>query len=1185
MSGGDVALRGFLVQTLIALLEALRDDPPWTHVTLEPDVDSEKVDILWAYRDGTKKAVQVKSSKNPFSKTDVERWAGELQKSKAADGYELCLVGPAPPAIANLGRVGEVEVPTPKNLDLPGFKSDAAHRLHSLLPKLGLPTRTAEQLDDLVALLIENLASGSVDRQSLSREGLAELLRRWLSHSGTGVRIVRVFVACPKDAQDERTVLEQVVASINSIEGDAHQVRLELRSAEFQPPQPGAAGRPVAADTPADGDLFLGIVSAAFDERGTENMFRQAWDRWQPMGSPWVKFYFDDDPRVPRTKRAAYDTVCDLRDQLEPRGVVGGYTGVRDGEESFQNQVSEHLRRTLHMLEPPKAGTGPRSDPTKYLRDVLDKSAWIDIRGLQVGTGRANRFPIEDLYISLTTTGAVTRGPEDAPGAGTQERRGVHGPDGLAGEEPREVPLQTALRSDRLVVVGQPGSGKTTFLRRIAFALCQTRLGDVADAADQRLGIRDRTFPVYVRINELAEHVKRSAHAADAPRGEDAAAWLPHYLAAASAAASWGLDARFFQQQLADGVCTVLLDGLDEAPDRLVREQMSRLIGNVTTAYRDCRYVVTSRPVSYTGATVLAAFDEARIDPLSDAAVETFLTRWCGAVYRESVAAATAHCDELLAAVRGRPPIRRMARNPVMLTALAVVHWNERRLPEQRADLYDSIITWLSRSREQRAGRETADRTIVLLQELALAMQDDPEGRQTQVSKRWGAERIAAELAGAPVTKDTIAAAERFLDEEEVDSGIIVGRGSELAYWHLTFQEFLAAKAIASRLDDQQRQILLADRNKVYTPDWREVVLLYAGALHQQGKAKVAGFLGGLLDGLGPSPSLADQARCAGLIGSILQDLTPLKYEFADPRYHGLLDAVTAIFDPQRSQAVPLAERIAAADALGGAGDARLDLRREDYWVAIPAGKFLMGAQSDDPKAANYDPESTDTDQWRETPHEVYLDAYCIARYPVTVGQYGQFVEDEGYQDERWWTAGGFGEYSEPDEWERQVAYPSRPVVRVSWWEAKAFCAWAGFRLATEAEWERAARGPEGRKYPWGDDPIDEQRANYAKAIGQPNIGHPTPVGIYPLGSTAEGICDLAGNAWEWCEDGFAEYTVESVANPHGNPEGSDRVLRGGCWAGGAEYCRAAYRNGGVPSNRYVNLGFRLARTVPTPSR
>ena len=154
-------------------------------------------------------------------------------------------------------------------------------------------------------------------------------------------------------------------------------------------------------------------------------------------------------------------------------------------------------------------------------------------------------------------------------------------------------------------------------------------------------------------------------------------------------------------------------------------------------------------------------------------------------------------------------------------------------------------------------------------------------------------------------------------------------------------------------------EIVFADRNKVYLPDWREVVLLLSGALHQQGKAKVDGILAGLLDGLGAAPSLADQARCAGLIGSILRDLAPLKYEFPDARYQGLLDAVTAIFDRERSQSVPMETRIAAADALGQAGDPRIDCpAATDYWVTIPAGKFLMGAQSKDPHGANYDPEA-----------------------------------------------------------------------------------------------------------------------------------------------------------------------------------------------------------------------------------
>ena len=140
-----------------------------------------------------------------------------------------------------------------------------------------------------------------------------------------------------------------------------------------------------------------------------------------------------------------------------------------------------------------------------------------------------------------------------------------------------------------------------------------------------------------------------------------------------------------------------------------------------------------------------------------------------------------------------------MARNPVMLTALAVVHWNERRLPEQRADLYESIIRWLSRAREQRPGREKADRTVELLRELALAMQSHPEGMHTQVGRGWAIDALAPEWATGPVDQRARNRAEAFLNAEELDSGIIVGRGNQVQFWHRTFQEFLAARAIAAR--------------------------------------------------------------------------------------------------------------------------------------------------------------------------------------------------------------------------------------------------------------------------------------------------------------------------------------------------------------------------------------------------
>ncbi len=169
------------------------------------------------------------------------------------------------------------------------------------------------------------------------------------------------------------------------------------------------------------------------------------------------------------------------------------------------------------------------------------------------------------------------------------------------------------------------------------------------------MGVNDRTFPIFLRVSEWAAHLVRHTDQATAPAGEHAPAWLPHCLAAASQANHAGLSAEFFQRQLEDGQCTVLLDGLDEAPDRVLRERLARLIESAAAAYRGCRFVVTSRPAAYVAETVLPDFVHARIDPLSDEAVETFVRRWCEEVYAESRQAAQDHFRELLGEVRPGP--------------------------------------------------------------------------------------------------------------------------------------------------------------------------------------------------------------------------------------------------------------------------------------------------------------------------------------------------------------------------------------------------------------------------------------------------------------------------------------------------------------------------------------------------
>jgi serine/threonine-protein kinase len=134
-------------------------------------------------------------------------------------------------------------------------------------------------------------------------------------------------------------------------------------------------------------------------------------------------------------------------------------------------------------------------------------------------------------------------------------------------------------------------------------------------------------------------------------------------------------------------------------------------------------------------------------------------------------------------------------------------------------------------------------------------------------------------------------------------------------------------------------------------------------------------------------------------------------------------------------------------------------------------------------------------------------------------------------------------------------------VTGVNWFEASAYCAWDGVRLPTDAEWERAAGGLEGREYPWGPAAPDETRANF-----EMKVGNPTPVGLYPAGATPDGVADMAGNVWEWVEDWYEKDKV--------------RVLRGGSFNGVSWVLRAALRLRCAPGVRDIDVGFRCVREV-----
>ena len=869
--------------------------------------------------------------------------------------------------------------------------------------------------------------------------------------------------------------------------------------------------------------------------------------------APWPRD-LEEEYRITaaiKKREATPELLAEVQAGVEGLGEFKAWLNGRAIREMFRNcddlrgKVESALRewRDRHpefaaSVKPPR-----RDDPRVYLAQLRDETARIKIQGLLVGSGKAPSLPIEDLYIPLTTAARAAKGRDPDP----------------AGRKP--MGLEEALMHPRLVIVGDPGSGKTTFLRRLANSL--------AGGAQFAASLGDGPLPILIRVADLCEHIRNCK---DGPTIKDSPQWLVHFLETQAGERVWALDGEFFRERLEGGGALVLLDGLDEAPGRTGRELMARLFERATQAYGGCRFVVTTRPQSYAGEGVLSGFETAQIEPLETDAIGKFLEHWCRALFPESETDATKHMSRLTEALRARKEIRRMARNPVMLTALAVVHWNERRLPEQRADLYESILVWLSRQREKREGREPAERCLTLLQELALAMQNQARERLAQIGRGAAADLLAPQFTGVPKSGHKKKALE-FLEQEEPDSGIVVSRGSEIRFWHLTFQEYLAARAIAGKADSAQYKLLL-DADRIYRPEWRETALLLAGVLIRQGRDKVNGLVSAMIDRLGPKASLADQARCAGLIGAMVRDLQPTGYEPGDKRYGSILDAVLGIFDVEKARSVELKVRVAAGEALGQAGDPRL---RKENWVRIEAGKFLMGSQKKDRSKPNYD---SDTYEENESPvHEVELRAFEIGRYPVTVEEYRQFVEDDGYLKELWWSAGGFGKRKEPDSWEEQLQYPNRPVVNVNWYDAAAYCAWRGLRLPTEAEWERAARGRDGRKYPWGKEKPDVERANYDEC----SIGHATPVGMFPGGATPDGIDDLAGNVWEWVGDWYGEdyYGKSPAANPEGPVSGKMRVLRGGGWGLDSWNLRAALRIRDVPENGDYYIGFRCVREVP----
>ncbi len=827
----------------------------------------------------------------------------------------------------------------------------------------------------------------------------------------------------------------------------------------------------------------------------------------------------------------------------------------------------------------------------RYLRYVISNNRYLELRGIYSG-GRVVNIQLEQIYITLRATSRSTeekarawlqQEAELAPGEASRRRMEVR-----AEAETDTVRVEEALARHRhLVVLGDPGSGKTTLLRYLALLYARD-MAEGSRRVKEDLGLDESGFlPVLLPLRKIGAFLSARQPQED---GTEGPALLLDFLYQSLKNQQLPLPPGFFEQYVQRGKAVLLLDGLDEVADPALRRRVSQLADAFARRYPDCRFIVTSRLVGYIDIVRLGGdFAVTTVQDFSLDDIRAFLTHWHQAVNltlkgpgEEALRAAKAQTDQLVQAIQSNERILELAINPLMLTVIALVHHDRLKLPDRRAELYAEAINVLLGKRDEAYGIkplsvlegkpfDTGDKRL-LLQEIALTMH---EREQKEIDAKTLRGLIKEHFRQHVQEESALRrATARFLQNIAERSGLLIARGAGMyAFSHLTFQEYLAAVAVADR--DDYIDYTLARSGEEW---WREVILLEAGYLSTLGKSRTTKLIRAIAEKKEePEPyhNLVLAAECLRDVGetrvegNLRQEIVArLQRELDAPLESGFWGNLKTLVSRGMTRPTLPRRRIAAANALGRIQAARYWRLPygEPEWVEIPAGAFLMGS---DPKT------DKDADNDEQPQHEVNLPAFSIARVPITNAQYALFVQATGHAPPEHWRNGRVPRGKE-----------LHPVVNVSWYDAMAYCRWLSevtgkrITLPSEAEWEKAARGADGRIYPWGNT-FEAGRCN----SGELGLGDTTPVGIFPAGASPYGVLDLSGNVWEWTRSLWGkDWGKPDFGYPYDPIDGREnldasrdvaRVLRGGSFDD-LSLARAAPRNRLFPNFRHWYHGFRV---------
>lgn len=909
----------------------------------------------------------------------------------------------------------------------------------------------------------------------------------------------------------------------------------------------------------------------------------------------------------------------ELKAKLKGSGAIAqgeGTTAIGQQGVGVKGSVSSSLINTGTIFQVYQSASGkPRLDEAGFERILRNYLEWLHkaygkarLYGLESiqTSGSQKKRELSEVFVPLSlqrfsppSRAEVEEHAENFKGDLYAEQRAFLSLVDRRREDGEAIPTKSLLtHGNRLAVIGGAGSGKSTLLAYLAAMFAEHELTGSSLPFQLPEG-RKTLVPLVVPLRYRREYLRLCKETPSTVltnvRPGTIAGFVLWFLKKRSQAirvTDESLAEEFFDRLLLGGGCLVMLDGLDEVVSQSdrgqVRAEVERLAEEI---YPDNLFIVTARESGYKENAIFSEdFIRLDVQVLKDEQIEALVRNWCEQLYPDKVE------DQMKDILRSITSINRryeeqnlpaLVRTPLMTTMVVSVKWGETELPRERARLYEAVVKVILQAQYLDDDDQTKElvnwggaweEQREWLSYLALEMH-----RGGQIGAAIPEVRLR-EILAPKLSKENL---DQFIRAVRSRGGLFEERAELFQFAHLTFQEFLAARLLAK--DREKSFTILEERIPVAW--WREVLLLVFGFSKQD----YAPFSGEYLKWL----SNRDTNPALHLAGLELAGAALLEIEKPDAHASETqADLLLKVWrDASDTLTAPAILRARAGSTLSQLGDPRFNA---DLWylpadetlgfVRIPAGKFLMGSNDKDEQV-----------QEREKPqHEVELLEYWMAKYPVTVAQYRSFVENSGYKTKVEYT------------WQGSL---NHPVVNMTWYDALEYTKWlsgelrkiaeekvqAGERtpfwqgmaagklqvtLPSEAEWEKAARGTDGRIYPWGNE-FDLEKAN----TNPTEIGGTSAVGCFPAGQ--HGLYDISGNVWEWTRSVFSLQKEEvneviKVYNyPYNDKDGredimanrnSSRGLRGGSFINQSGDVRCASRDRGwsLPDFNSRNNGFRV---------